>query len=157
MVLLDIRRDLLSHFLPQSSYSFSFPVISGMWKEGSSLLWQMEHWPYSTEEKVSISVIKKKKKQAGQDWGNYLNTIPSQERKVLDCKKCIAIIHPITLILLHHQTSPYILEHIPTSFPEIFWKEKKKVKMLCSTIGGMNATCLWARTLCSCSRHVWWG
>lgn len=35
-------------------------------------------------------------------------------------------------------------------------RKKKKVKMLCSTIGGMNATCLWARTLCSCSRHVWW-
>lgn len=56
-------------------------------------------------------------------------------------------------------TSPDISIYIGAYSNIISWgflKRKKKVKMLCSTIGGMNATCLWAHTLCSCSRHVWW-
>lgn len=92
----------------------------------------MEHWPYSTEEKVRISVIKEK--QAGQDCGSYLNSIPSQERKSarLPEYKHIVKMHsyyiPVTLILNHLQTSPYILEIFQHHFLRFSEKKKKKCK-----------------------------
>lgn len=132
-----------------------------MWREGSLLLWQMEHWPYSTEEKVRISVIKLK--QAGQDCGSYLNSIPSQERKSarLPEYKHLVKMHSFYIPLIqpwsrnisrHLHVSWSIFQHCLLRFSE---KKKESVKMLCS-IGGRNAACLGAHTLCSCLKHVWW-